>query len=224
MNKMFIIVLLPIMLMQGGCYYGFEITGAGSDYNEVKRIWEHCETCLKQEDCFNRAECEKNTPEKIKFSMADALGRGKIDTVRYLIEVVGLDVDAPLDRYQSTALHKSASYGGPRGFEMVRYLVSKGANVNAIGTSHARTPLLRAIWKKNNEIARYLLSHGADTSIRSDRGYNVCVFAHRWSNWEIMPDLPGCCALFLRPDWNGDPEIERIRPLELIKACQRPHK
>jgi hypothetical protein len=222
MNIKIILILLLSVFMQG-CHYGFEITGARADYSEVKRRWEYCETCLKQEDCFNRAECEKNTPEKIKSSMGDALGRGKFDTVRYLIEVVGLDVDAPLDRYQDTALHESAYYGGPQDFEIVRYLVSKGANVNAIGTSHARTPLLTAIWKKNNEIARYLLSHGADTSIRSDRGYSVCVFAHRWSNWEIMPDLPGCCAFFLDPSWIGNPEESRVRPVELLKACKRSH-
>lgn len=223
MSKTFIIILPLIVFMQG-CYSGVRISAAGSDYDEVRRRWEYCEKCLNQKDCFNRAECEENTPEKLKYSLSRAISTGKLDTVRYLIEVVGVDVNTPLDSFQDTALHDSAHYGGKQDDEITRYLVSKGANVNAIGTSHARTPLLSAIWKHSNVSARFLLSQGADPSIPSDRGWNACIYAHRWSNWDIMPDLPGCCASFLDSRWVGIPEESRVRPAELLQACSRPHK
>jgi hypothetical protein len=177
------VALLP------GCASDYRITTAGGDYDEVKHIWEYCKKCLTEEDCSGRASCEENTPEMIKHAMVTALWESP-KTVRYFVEEIGFDVNTPLDEYQSTALHKSASYGGPQDLENIRYLVSKGANINAVDALH-RTPLLTAIWEKNNTHARFLISQRAALDIR---GRDACLSAYRWSNLDIIPDLPGCCA------------------------------
>jgi ankyrin repeat protein len=185
----------------------------------MKRIWEYCKQCLSDKNCTERSTCEQNTTsETLKYTMGQTLARGKLDAVKYLVEVVGFDVDTPLNEYQSTALFRSAYYGGPQDLEILRYLVSRGANVNSISTTHNRTPLLTSIWKHNNAHARFLLSHGADPSIPSDRGMDACAFAYRWQNWSIMPDLPGCCARW------ASPSNSQSHPPELLKACQGNNK
>jgi hypothetical protein len=170
-----------------GCV-DYHITGARSNYEEMKRIWEYCKQCLSDKNCTERSTCEQNTTsETLKYTMGQTLARGKLDAVKYLVEVVGFDVNAPLDRYQRTALFYCASYGGPQDFEILRYLVSKGANVNAIAVGRDRTPLLAAIRKGNNATARFLLNNGANPD-------DACWSAHYFNNLDIIPDILGCCA------------------------------
>jgi hypothetical protein len=195
-----------------GCI-NYHITAA-SDYEEIKQVWEYCRQCLGDKDCAERSSCEQNTPEALSYTMTQALARGKLDAVKYLVEVVGLDVDTPLDEYQQTALFDSASYGGPQDYEIARYLISKNANVNAVDITNTRTPLLKAIRKKNNATARLLLSHGANIS----KPMNACRLAYFWDNLYIMPDIPGCCEYFTSlPDSENNPP-------ELQKACLKNSK
>ena len=53
---------------------------------------------------------------------------GMMAAVKYLVEEVGVDVNA-VDHEGNTALHHAAARGDN---EMIKYLVSKGANVNAV--------------------------------------------------------------------------------------------
>jgi hypothetical protein len=181
-----------------GCT-SYRITAARGDYDKVKHVWEYCKKCLTEEDCPERASCEENTPENINYAMDRALAGGRLDTVRYFVEEIGFDVDTPLDKYQSTALHRCATFRalkGLQGHAICRYLVSKGANVNAIALPNARTPLLRSIQKHNNVNAIFLLSNGADPSIRSSSGSDACDFAFNYENSGIMPYLEGCCERY----------------------------
>jgi hypothetical protein len=200
-----------------GRSYELTIASFNAEYNSVKRFWEHCEQCLAREDCDprDRKRCEANTIEEIKYTMGTALAQGKIDTVRYLVEVVGLDIDAPLDIYQSTALYKCSYYGSPQHNAICRYLVSKGANVNAIATPNSRTPLLRSIRKHNYINAVFLLEQGADPGIRTAGGMDACEFAFRMTDWPILPHLPGCCQRF------RDGQLEGFR-LELPDNLPQP--
>jgi hypothetical protein len=211
----FLVTALSVLV--SGCAY-YEITGAGEDYHEVRRIWEYCEKCLAQEGCAERSECKKNTPEKIESVMETAVSEGRLDTVRYLIEVIGFDVNARMGRYRTTALHKCSYYGGPQDHEICHYLVSKGADINAVNTTNARTPLLTSIWKHNNTNARFLLSKGADPSIPNARGQDACVYARVGSNWDIMPELPNCCEFYLGSRyWESTP----LELPELFDVCKK---
>ncbi|MBR0566537.1 ankyrin repeat domain-containing protein [Azoarcus sp. L1K30] len=208
-----------IWILQGCTHYS--LTAASPDLEEVQRVWGYCVRCVSEHSCPNKEECELKTMTKPPRAIIKAISRQRLDVVRYLIEVAGMDVNTIIDdTYHDTVLHTAAYYRSDKVFEILRYLVSAGADVNALGTSHARTPLLTAIWKGNTEGARFLLAHGADPSIQSDRGWDACMFAHRWSHWAIMPDLPGCCAKFLDKRWDGDPVEARVRPPELIAACR----
>jgi hypothetical protein len=126
----------------------YRITATSGDYDKLKHAWEYCKKCLTEEDCPGRVSCEENTPEMITHAMGTALARGRLDTVRYIVEEIGFDVNTPLSEHQSTALHRTASYGGPQDIEIARYLISKGANINAISKTYFRTPLLTAIRKR----------------------------------------------------------------------------
>lgn len=198
-----------------GCTH-YNILAAGSDLDEVKRVWTYCTRCVTDSNCTEKQECDRDTMSKLYEAFYDAVYAQRLDVVRYLVEVAGLDVNAP----GLYPLRSAAYYYGSKKHEILKYLIERGANVNAVSDGHARTPLLTAIWKRNTPGARLLLANGADPSIKSDRGWDACMFAHRWSHWEIMPDLPGCCAKFLDKRWEGDPDEARVRPPELLAACK----
>lgn len=75
------------------------------------------------------------------------------------------------------ALHLFARYGN---VDMVSYLISAGADVNAI-TYDGDTPLHYAIGSKKNtlEIIKLLIDGGAYTSIRNDKGNTPLDFTKR---------------------------------------------
>lgn len=105
--------------------------------------------------------------------------------------------------------------------KIARLLIDKGADVNHIMGGHARTPLLTAIWKHNNPVARLLLKNGADPKIPSDRGWDACIYAHRWSNFEIMPDLAGCCQKLLGIEPSADLPAVKLHPPEFLRYCKK---
>lgn len=139
--------------------------------------------------------CTKHELRSLQLSnFRSALIRGEIDRIKYYIENKIFSAnEIVFERYIETPLSTSAYYKNNNSLEIVNYLIDNGADVNQTIKGAATTPLLTAIWKKNNEIAKLLLSRGADISIKSDRGYDACIFAHRWSNFEIMPSISGCC-------------------------------
>lgn len=220
MKNKFLLALLSLTWMQQGCTH-YSIAAASPDLEEVKRVWTYCQRCVGEQVCAEKDACEKETMHGLPYALNKAISNQRLEVVRYLIEVVGMDVNTIIDdTYQETPLRASAYHSNPTQLEITRYLISRGANVNAIGTAAARTPLLTAIWKRNTPAAKLLLAHGADPSIKSDRGWDACMFAHRWSHWEIMPELSGCCAKFMDQRWAGDPLEARVRPPGLLAACQ----
>jgi ankyrin repeat protein len=69
--------------------------------------------------------------------------------------------------------------------EGVKYLVEKGANVNAQDSSNA-TALHLAIWKDQTDIALYLLENGASASAMSTDGMTPSDIAILRSNTKVM--------------------------------------
>src|SRR6266403_876730 len=73
-----------------------------------------------------------------------------------------------------TALMAAASTGN---MDVVRALVTHGADVNARENRGSQTALMWAIAEKRSAVARYLVEHGADVKTRSKAGFTPFLFA-----------------------------------------------
>jgi Ankyrin repeats (3 copies) len=89
--------------------------------------------------------------------MSDAAGRGDLRTVRAF-----LDIGTPVNSRVAldTALHVAAWHSK---LDVMRYLVSRGADVNAPGRGGS-TALHLAAFHANLEVMQYLISCGADVN------------------------------------------------------------
>nr|CAJ77471.1 myotrophin [Lubomirskia baikalensis] len=81
---------------------------------------------------------------------------GDLDTVKQCVEKNGFNVNLELSNGRD-AIHYAADYGQS---EVLRYLLSKGANVNA-PDKHGITAMLAAFWESHVECVKVLVSKGA---------------------------------------------------------------
>ena len=192
------------------------------DYRHVEKFWIYCTHCISF-NCEDKNICERNMTED---SIADAfflsIVNSDIDAVNFFIDTIHIDVNTILNKeYKHTALSVNANHPGPRAAKVTKILLDRGADINHMTGGPARSPVLRAIWKKNNPVARELIKRGADLSIKSDTGLSACIFAHRWSNFEIMPDLPDCCERISNIEASPKLPENRLRPSEFLRYCHK---
>lgn len=92
------------------------------------------------------------------------------------LDIVDLLIAGGADLNSSDALHTAAEKGR---YEMVKFLIGKGANVNEVGFEYclsdskydeAGTALHFAVDANNTEVAKLLLENGADVAIRDAKG------------------------------------------------------
>jgi ankyrin repeat protein len=100
--------------------------------------------------------------------LASAIDRGDILAVKALVED-GADPDTPIEYGENkvTPLMKAAGRGRR---DIVRYLVSKGAKVNA-RNADGDTALMEAVKRGFDDIVSLLFEAGADVKARDGRGY-----------------------------------------------------
>ena len=115
---------------------------------------------------------------KVPLLLHMAASSGKADVVKYLVEEKGRSIDE-LGPDGATPLHDAA---GTKDIGALRYLLSKGAKVNA-ETKRGRTPIAGALWGKNRlPFVKLLVDHGADITVRTPtKGtllHNVASFSH----------------------------------------------
>jgi len=110
----------------------------------------------------------ESTDYRDKTPLLLAAEQGHMEIVRYLVEEAEADVNAtmPESRGEVTALRYAISN---EDYEMVRYLVQNGADVN-MANDAGWTPIMTAARTGNREIIGYLLDEGADLSARTDDG------------------------------------------------------
>ncbi len=70
--------------------------------------------------------------------------------------------------------------------EMVKYLISKGNDVNATTRRSRFTPLMAAACYGRLEIAKLLLEHGADKDAVDAKGISVIDFARKTNKKSIL--------------------------------------
>merc|ERR1712139_578692 len=98
--------------------------------------------------------------------------------VEYFVETLGMDVKLACDGFNgSQPVHWAASNAG---MEVIDYLVSKGAEINA-EDDNGNTPLHFAASKESPAglgIVRFLVDRGGDLDRREHKGYSARKMLH----------------------------------------------
>jgi len=95
-----------------------------------------------------------------------------IQTIKQLIES-GTDPNKQYTHNHKTLLHHATMNDN---FDIVKYLVEHGANVNAIDWCNA-TPLQLAASNSNIHIVKYLVESGANVNYSDEFGYTPLLYA-----------------------------------------------
>lgn len=103
---------------------------------------------------------EGDFAEGLKWSLKN----GDLDQLRDLVEKKTIDVRKPVDG--RAPIHYAADYGQK---EVIEYLTSKGADVNAVD-KHGISALLAAIWEGHTDCVKLLLQKGAFKDGKSPDG------------------------------------------------------
>src|SRR4051812_4526332 len=148
----------------------FFVAIADGDLATVKRIIQENPSILKWQHPFGTF-----------LHMAARAFRPNLEMAEFFLSL-GYDVNTPrpLDtgKYKITPLHTAAECGT---VEMLRYLIKKGADVNA-GARHQETPLHIAVRHKYLEKVKFLLEHGAKPDLEDEEGKTALAIAVELQN------------------------------------------
>jgi hypothetical protein len=97
----------------------------------------------------------------------EAAEKGTVEDVRYFVEEKGININAINANSGRRAPIHEATYN--LDLEVIKYLISKGADVNALDGIDCWTPLHYAANNNYIETVKYLISKGADINARCAR-------------------------------------------------------
>lgn len=103
---------------------------------------------------------------------------GCIDITKWLVEN-GMDVNMP-NKYEGSAIGAAS-----RRPEIIQYLISKGANVNASNAA-GWTPLMYAVEYNNVASVQLLLDAGAKLDPKTNRGWDVFQVAKEYKSKDVV--------------------------------------
>ncbi|EAA6223069.1 ankyrin repeat domain-containing protein [Salmonella enterica subsp. salamae] len=154
--------------------YGYErnfslssVASFPSLIDELKNRWFFCEKSLNSTQCdYNDVkQCETVTLPDRNEALNLAVGRANTEAVYFLVNTTKADINSTMGEYNETPLIVCAYYGTEEHRKIADFLISHGANINAIASPPTDTALITAIWKYNIEFAKLLLKKRADPSI-----------------------------------------------------------
>lgn len=108
-----------------------------------------------------------------RWPLNDACSIGDLSLVKLMVSK-GASVTVSDDEYKYTPLHLAIRSDSEDSLKLVKFLVEKGADVNAV-TKSGYTPLIYAgrNWTSGLEIIKYLAGKKADVNAAANDGYNV---------------------------------------------------
>ncbi|XP_065698245.1 ankyrin repeat domain-containing protein 16 isoform X3 [Patagioenas fasciata] len=125
---------------------------------------------------------------------------GHRDVLVYLVETLGMDIEVFNSDYKRP-LHEAASMGYG---ECVSYLLERGASVDCLKKADW-TPLMMACTRKNLEVIKALVEHGANPLLKNKDGWNCFHIASREGHPQVLRYLldvsPSC--------WDTESTIKR---------------
>ncbi|XP_074725754.1 ankyrin repeat domain-containing protein 16 [Strix uralensis] len=125
---------------------------------------------------------------------------GHRDILTYLVESLGMDVEVFNSDYKRP-LHEAASMGHG---ECVSYLLERGASVDCLKKADW-TPLMMACTRKNLEVIKALVEHGANPLLKNKDGWNCFHIASREGHPQVLRYL-----LDVSPgSWDTESAIKR---------------
>ncbi|KAK0090909.1 hypothetical protein PV325_000075 [Microctonus aethiopoides] len=124
------------------------------------------------------------TQDCSNFDIVKATQYGALERVTELVEA-GANVNQP-DAETVTLLHWAAINNRK---EIVKYLIAKGANVNAIGGELASTPIHWATRQGHLPTFIILMKAGADPTLRDSEGYACIHLAAQFGHTRIVAYL-----------------------------------
>ena len=97
----------------------------------------------------------------------EAAASGTVLDMTYFIEN-GTDVNAKDSPGNFTPLHRAAQHNS--NVKVLKYLIGKGANINAKTNNNVSPLHLAACWNSNIEVLKYLIAEGADLHAKNNLG------------------------------------------------------
>ncbi|KAG2460378.1 ANR16 protein, partial [Polypterus senegalus] len=113
---------------------------------------------------------------------------GHLDMLRFFVEEIGFDTEL-VNRDYKRALHEAASMGH---VDCVRYLTARGAKIDSLKKADW-TPLMMACAKKNLDVIKNLINHGANPALKNKDGWNCFHIACRDGDPSIVHYLIDTC-------------------------------
>ncbi|NWS54804.1 ANR16 protein, partial [Chunga burmeisteri] len=125
---------------------------------------------------------------------------GHQDVLAYLVEVLGMDIEVFNSDYKRP-LHEAASMGHR---ECVSYLLERGASIDCLKKADW-TPLMMACTRKNLDVIKALVEHGANPLLKNKDGWNCFHIASREGHRQVLQYL-----LDMSPgSWDTESTIKR---------------
>ncbi|XP_072858558.2 ankyrin repeat domain-containing protein 16 isoform X1 [Pogona vitticeps] len=179
--------------------------GEGESQKWLPRLIQEGQLALLKEEIASVEDLGRDVTRKHFGRSGDTLlhyaaRHGRLSILRYLVETLPMDIELLNNDYKRP-LHEAASMGHR---DCVLYLLNRGATVDCLKKADW-TPLMMACTRKNVEIIRALVEHGADPRLKNKDGWNSFHIASREGDPGIVQYL-----LEISPGiWDTESKIKR---------------